>query len=404
MANPEHLEILKLGVEVWNKWWKEKLVKHDIDLSNATLESANLNNAIFSFANLNGADLSNAQLKGAVFDLALLNDSNLNSANLDQADFWGAILERANLKGAHLNGSFIKNAHLTMANLEGASFVEANLSGTSLVGAQLTDTDLINARLFGTKLSQADLKRAKLHGALLYGVNFNGSDLTNAELGFTTFSNCDLSEAKGLETVRHVNPSSIGIDTIFHSKNRIPEVFLGGCGLPEAFITQIPSLLASMDPLHFHSCFISYSHKDKYFAKHLHSRMRAANLRVWYAPEEMKGGQKIHEQIYSAIQVHDKLLLVLSENSLQSEWVMTEIRRARKVEREQNRRKLFPIRLVDLEAIQKWECFDAESGKDLAIELREYFIPDFSNWKNRLAFEAAFDRLLRDLKAEDKKP
>jgi hypothetical protein len=127
--------------------------------------------------------------------------------------------------------------------------------------------------------------------------------------------------------------------------------------------------------------------------------MREANLRVWYAPEEMKGGRKLHEQIFSAIQVHDKLLLVLSENSLQSEWVMTEIRRARKAEREENRRKLFPIRLVDFDAIHKWECFDADSGNDLAVELREYFTPDFSNWKDHDSFERAFERLLRDLKA-----
>jgi len=404
MANPEHLEILNQGVEVWNKWWKENSDKIEIDLSNVTLESANLNNAIFSLANLNGANLSNAQLQGAVFNLATLNDSNLNSANLDRTVFYGVSLQRANLKGAHLNGSFIKDAYLTAANLEGANFAEANLSGTSLVGAQLADADFINAKLFGTKLWQADLKRAKLHGAFLYGVNLNDSDLTDVELGFTTFSNCDLSEAKGLETVRHKNPSSIGIDTIFHSKNRIPEVFLRGCGLPDAFITQLPSLLISMEPIQFHSCFISYSHKDEDFAKRLHSRMRAANLRVWFAPEEMKGGHKIHEQIFSAIQLHDKLLLVLSESSLQSEWVMTEIRRAKKTEREEHRRKLFPIRLVDFEAIQKWECFDADSGKNLAIELREYFIPDFSDWKDHDSFEKAFDRLLRDLKAEENKP
>lgn len=80
---------------------------------------------------------------------------------------------------------------------------------------------------------------------------------------------------------------------------------------------------------------------------------------------------------------------------------MTEIRRARKVEREENRRKLFPIRLVDFDAIQKWECFDADSGKDLAVEMREYFIPDFSNWKDHDAFETTFDKLLRDLKAQE---
>ena len=86
---------------------------------------------------------------------------------------------------------------------------------------------------------------------------------------------------------------------------------------------------------------------------------------------------------------------------MKSEWVMTEIRRARKVEREENRRKLFPIRLVDFEAIQKWECFDTESGKDLAAELREYYIPDFSNWKDHDAFEAEFSKLLRDLRATE---
>ena len=37
----------------------------------------------------------------------------------------------------------------------------------------------------------------------------------------------------------------------------------------------------------------------------------------------------------------------------------------------------------------------------LAVELREYYIPDFSNWKDHDAFEAEFGKLLRDLKAEE---
>ena len=64
----------------------------------------------------------------------------------------------------------------------------------------------------------------------------------------------------------------------------------------------------------------------------------------------------------------------------------------------QNRRKLFPLRLVDFKTIQNWGCFDADWGKDLGVEVREYFIPDFSDWQDHDAFEAAFDRLLRDLK------
>ena len=37
------------------------------------------------------------------------------------------------------------------------------------------------------------------------------------------------------------------------------------------------------------------------------------------------------------------------------------------------------VHVCAMETIQAWECFDADSGKDLATELREYFIPDFSD-------------------------
>ncbi|MGA2852744.1 MAG: hypothetical protein ABSE90_01235 [Verrucomicrobiota bacterium] len=30
-----------------------------------------------------------------------------------------------------------------------------------------------------------------------------------------------------------------------------------------------------------------------------------------------------------------------------------------------------------LETLRDWTCFDADRGKDLAKEVREYFIPDF---------------------------
>jgi hypothetical protein len=89
---------------------------------------------------------------------------------------------------------------------------------------------------------------------------------------------------------------------------------------------------------------------------------------------------------------------------MHSEWVMTEIRKAREVEKKENRRKLFPIRLVDMETLQAWTCFDADTGKDLAVEVREYFIPDFSNWKDDKSFEAAFLKLQEALKAAKAKP
>jgi len=219
----------------------------------------------------------------------------------------------------------------------------------------------------------------------------------------TNFADVDLSTVKGLETILHIGPSTVGVDTLYRSGGKIPEGFLRGCGVPEEFITYLPSLIGAQQAIQFYSCFISYSHQDEDFAQRLYGKLRDAGLRVWYAPEDMRGGRKLHEQIEDAIRVHDKLLLVLSEHSLGSEWVMTEIRKARKAERREGRRKLFPIRLVDFERLRDWECFDADSGKDLGVELREYFIPDFQHWKDHDAFEAGAARLLKDLRAEEAK-
>jgi hypothetical protein len=79
----------------------------------------------------------------------------------------------------------------------------------------------------------------------------------------------------------------------------------------------------------------------------------------------------------------------------------TEIANARAKEREQKRSVLFPIALVPFDEIRKWKCFDADMGKDSAREVREFFIPDFSNWKDEKVYKPAFERLLKDLRTRD---
>ena len=138
-------------------------------------------------------------------------------------------------------------------------------------------------------------------------------------------SDVDLSEVKGLESVRHYGPSTIGIDTVYASKGRIPEAFLRGAGVPDEFITYMGSLVGRT--IEFYSCFISYSSKDQEFAERLHADLQAKGVRCWFAPEDMKVGGS-WDRLDESIRLHDKLLVVLSANSMGSEWVKTEIRRA----------------------------------------------------------------------------
>ena len=49
--------------------------------------------------------------------------------------------------------------------------------------------------------------------------------------------------------------------------------------------------------------------------------------------------------------------------------------------------------LVDYDSLRQWRAFDADVGKDMAREIREYFIPDFSAWKDHDSYKKAFERL-----------
>jgi uncharacterized protein YjbI with pentapeptide repeats len=284
---------------------------------------------------------------------------------------------------------------LAEVDLTGADLRGANFSKTKLARADLLKSDFRCANLSGT-----DLRGADLRGADLSATELRETDFTGAIFKRTVLGSCDLSACIGLASVVHKGPSQIGVDTLLMSKGKIPDEFLRGCGVPDLWIVHLPALISNVESIQFYSCFISYSTKDEEFAKRLHARMVHEKLRVWFAPEDVQGGKKLHEQIDQAIRVYDKLLLVLSPHSMGSEWVMTEIRKARKLERQEGKRKLFPIRLMDFGPIRDWEYFDDDGAQDLVVEIRENFIPDFSNWKDHDAFEAGFAHLLKDLKTE----
>jgi hypothetical protein len=170
----------------------------------------------------------------------------------------------------------------------------------------------------------------------------------------------------------------------------LPLAFLRGVGLPERMIEYLPSLLEQAFQLY--SCFISYSSKDQAFAERLHADLQNKGVRCWFAPHDMPIGAKIIDAIDKAIRLRDKVLLVLSEGAIASDWVEGEVTRALDEERERKQLVLFPIRLDDavMETKEAW-----------ARLLRgQRNIGDFTRWKEHDAYQKALDRLLRDLRVE----
>jgi uncharacterized protein YjbI with pentapeptide repeats len=381
MADEEHVALLTQDVDAWNAWRRENMGVRP-DLREADLSGARLSGADLLRANLGGANLGGAHLSGA----------RLSEAELGEADLRGAVLG-----GAHLSGADLRDAELGGADLRGADFIEANLrrahlGRADLRGAKLIEADLGRADLREANLGGADLREANLGGAHLGGANLSEATLGGANLGGATlhktiFGDTNFAGATGLETCRHVGPSILDHQTLQKS-GPLPLAFLRGVGLPETLIEYLPSLLNQ--PIQFYSCFISYSGKDQEFAERLHVDLQSKGVRCWFAPHDMPIGAKILDALDEAIRLRDKVLLILSENAIASDWVEGEVTRALDEERTRKQVVLFPVRIDDA-VVQTSEAW--------ARLLRgQRNIGDFTRWKDHDSYRKSFERVLRDLK------
>jgi TIR domain len=126
------------------------------------------------------------------------------------------------------------------------------------------------------------------------------------------------------------------------------------------------------DAARFYSCFLSYSAKDSDFAEQLYSDLQNRGIRCWSAPH-LTSGSMLTDEMWSSIRSYEKVILIVSRNSVESPRVELEVNAALERERQQNELVLCPIRLDEsvLKIDKRW-----------ATDIRRLrHIIDFSNWE-----------------------
>lgn len=406
MANENHLKTLIQGTEAWNALRTETDPDTWLDLSAAELPGVDIRGADLSRtdlrdANLAGARLARAQLIAADLRGANLQGANLELAQMDWADLRGANLRRANLAyiwetHVNLSGVDLREASLARARLQHSDMSHTNLSGANLTLVDLRDITLDHACLNGANLLDATLRR----------IRFAGTQFLEARVGHTAFIDVDLREALNLDKCRHTHPSSVDHRTIATS-GALPVAFLRGCGLSDWEIETASLYKVSLSTQEFsdiglriidlrenrhlqrHNVFISYSRADSHFVDVLEGRLDDEGIRFWRDVHDALAG-RLDRNVEHGMRSNPIVVIVLSRDSVRSDWVEHEVSLATRLSKELSRDVLCPIALDE-----SWKTCDWNGP--VRTQLMKYNILDFSQWEIPQEFDRLFRRLVKGL-------
>lgn len=337
----------------------------------------------FPWLGLNGISLPNAILREASFPLSSLVGADLTGADLSRCAF-----NETDLTVADFSAASLLHAEFIEARLTGANFCEANLTGASL---------------YYVKCDAADMRRAYLGNAFFEDSILDGTNFEGAVVGGTHFVNLDVGPLCEASFVMHEAPSTLDTRTMMKSY-RHPRLksFMIDCGVPEVFAEYMIECARALgdDVLHelMQSTFISYGAPDEPFARRLYDALRAHGVVTFFFPETARVGERIGDEVFRALQRHDRMVLVCSQASLDRPGVLNEVQETfdREV-RDGGATYLIPVMLDDY-LLDGWK----PTRPDIAHRVRSRVGADFRGAENDSAkFDAALSRLLAALRKKN---
>jgi len=128
--------------------------------------------------------------------------------------------------------------------------------------------------------------------------------------------------------------------------------------------------------------FISYAHKDKSFADSIAQNLVRVRHNVWIDTWEINAGESLIARIQEAVGFADAIIVVLSQNSINSEWCKKELHSGLIRELEEKNTILIPCRIDDCEVplfLREKLYVDFRDDADKAFSLLDRSLRRISN-------------------------
>ena len=75
----------------------------------------------------------------------------------------------------------------------------------------------------------------------------------------------------------------------------------------------------------YHDVFVAYIKQDTKWVQQLTKALEQASLRVWFAEEAIRPGDVFSEQLYEALHNSENVVMVLTPQSIHSNWIAFEL-------------------------------------------------------------------------------
>jgi uncharacterized protein YjbI with pentapeptide repeats len=346
------------------------------DFSRSTFDGLNLPFADLSGANFDGCVFSESILGGAKFDGCSFRASRFYHCNCLHNSFIGADFSFALLEDSAFGRSDFFNAKFFCSLLQGG------FPGAFFVGASMDTCVTLSCRFNGAVFGQNDIKRTFfVHSDFIDISLMSPSSIDSATVSNSlNFNLVLLNDIRAKREELDDFPRWEG--DVLQSRNTMVDFFLYS-GVSRSLVDSYAQLT---DPVagwrRYAPVFISHSSHDQEFSVKLRSSLSARGLETWYAPTSMRGGSTILDQITAAVGRETRMVVVLSESSLSSSWVMTELRNAISVERTSGVRNIFLAGTAAPEATDTLIAAAEQTHPDVVAYLRRQQILDFSRWRD----------------------
>ncbi|MDY0170350.1 MAG: toll/interleukin-1 receptor domain-containing protein [Thermoguttaceae bacterium] len=405
MANPEHVELVRRGVDVIRAWRAENPAVL-LDLSGANLSGANLSGANLSGANLSGADLRGANLRRAGLSGADLNGADLNGADLSgtnltvgyqgfpygvphslnnggcgSLDNGGEYFDNGSREYFDNGGNLIPDALCTKRPLLGRLLRRLRNAGAWLFANQRREwvecgvfgpraaprgrsfliqvflylpRDAERARILATEVD----KGAQPHGRKTLEVQLAREtrptihlDIPGLDVDNPYQSLVWLGQPDSVQFAVHA-PHELDVDSVIGRVTVWVEEIPIGCIRFKLEILAKSDGQQPSEPTHlgddsrrYERVFLSYASKDRDEVLKRAQALKALRIKFFQDVLALNTGDDWKRSLFKYIDECDLFLLFWSAAAKESEWVLKEVRRAKQ------RRQTDPDRLPDIHPI-----------------------------------------------------